>query len=60
MWVFGRAFGEAGEAGGPERLAVPALIEVVFRNGLGHSRIELRALIEVVGEGFLGGLFCNP
>ena len=57
LWVFGRAFGGAE---GPERLAVPTLIEVVFRNGLGHSRIELRSLIEVVGEAFRGGLFCNP
>ena len=54
-WNFGRA---CGEAGGPERSGAPALIEVLFRNGLGLSGIEPGALIEVVGEGFLGDLVC--
>jgi len=34
-WDFGRAYGGAG---GPERAGVPALIEVVFRNGLGLGK----------------------
>ena len=48
---------------GPEgccRLGVAALIEVVFWNRFGLGWIELRGLVEVVGEGFLGGLFCLP
>ena len=49
-----------GGADGPQGSGVPALVEVVFGNGLGLSGIELRALVEVVGEGFLGGLFCFP
>ena len=58
-WVFGRA---SGGAGGPERSGAPGLIEVVFRHGfrLGLGRIELGRLVEVVGEGSLGGLFCFP
>ena len=56
-WNFGRA---CGEAGGPERSGAPALIEVLFRNGLGLSGIEPGALIEVVGEGFLGDLLSFP
>jgi len=48
---------------GPEgccRLGVPALIEIVFGNGLGIGGVKLGALIEVVGEGFLGDLVCLP
>ena len=47
---------------GPEdqRSISPALIEVVVRNGLGLSGIEVGRLVEVVGERFLGGLFCFP
>ena len=42
------------------RLAVPALIQIVFGNRLGLGWIELGALVEVVGKGFLGGLVCMP
>jgi hypothetical protein len=35
-------------------------MEVVFRHGFGLSWIELGRLIEVVGEGFLGGLVGFP
>lgn len=42
------------------RLPLPALIEVVLRNGLGVGGIEIGGLIEVVGEGILGDLFCLP
>ena len=44
----------------PERSGLPALIEVVFWNRLGLGGIELGALVEVVGEGFLGDLVCLP
>ena len=42
------------------RSGTGTLIEVLFRNGLGLCGIELGALIEVVGEGFLDDLFCLP
>jgi hypothetical protein len=48
------------EGPGPERSGVPALVEVVFRNRLGLGGIELGALVEVVGEGFLDGLVVVP
>jgi hypothetical protein len=44
--------------GGDARLFSPALIEVVFRHGFRLSGIELRALVEVGGEGILGDLVC--
>ena len=44
----------------PDRSGVPALIEVVLRDRLGLGGIELGGLVEVVGEGFLGGLVCLP
>ena len=49
-----------GGAEGPERSGLPALIEIVFRNGLGLGGVEFGALVEVVGEGFLGDLVCFP
>ena len=44
---------------GPQGSGTAALIEVVFRKGLGLRGIELGGLVEVevVREGFLGGLF---
>jgi hypothetical protein len=44
----------------PERSGLPALIEVVFWNGFGLCGIELRALVEVVGEESLGELVVFP
>jgi hypothetical protein len=44
----------------PEGSGAPGLIEVVFWNGLGFGGIERGALVEVVGEGFLGDLVCFP
>ena len=44
----------------PERSGPPTLIEVVFWNRLGFGGIVLGALVEVVGEGFLGGLVFLP
>ena len=44
------------EGPGPERSCSPALIEVVVRDRLGLGGIERGALVEVVGEGFLGDL----
>ena len=38
----------------------PALIEVVFRDRVGLSGIESGGLVEVFGEGFLGGLVVVP
>ena len=64
--VLGRAGAFSGIPGAPaarpggERSGAPALIEVVFRDGLGLSGIERGALVEVVGEGFLGGLSGFP
>ena len=52
-WCSGRT---SGGAGGPQGSGTATLIEVVFRNGLGLGGIERGALVEVVGEGFLGGL----
>ena len=46
--------------GGDPRLFCPALIEVVVRDRFRFSGIERGALVEVVGEGFLGDLFCLP
>ena len=43
-----------------ERLGAPGLVEMVFRNGLRVGGIEVGTLVEVVGEGFLGGLFLFP
>ena len=40
----------------PEGSGVPALIEVVLRNGLGIGGIEVGGLVEVVGEQSLGDL----
>jgi len=67
-WVFGwgggglRVFGRTsgGGAGEPQGSGIAALIEVVFRNRLGLGGIELRALVEVVGKGFPGGLVVFP
>ncbi len=66
-WSFGCGGGEFGEsgrtcggAGGPEGSSLPALIEVVLRNGLGVCGIEPGGLIEVVGEGFVGDLVVFP
>jgi hypothetical protein len=42
--------------GGDPGLFSPALIKVVVRDRLRFSGIERGALVEVVGEGFLGGL----
>jgi hypothetical protein len=39
-------------------LPVWALIEVIVRHGFRLGGIELGRLVEVVGEGSLGGLFC--
>ena len=39
-------------------LSALALVEVIVGNGLRLGGIELGALIEVVGEGFLGDLIC--
>lgn len=50
----------SGGAGGDGRLFWPALIEVVFRQWFRLGGIERGALIEVVGERFLGGLFLFP
>ena len=57
LGVSGRASGGAGELEGS---GLPSLIEIVFRNGLGLGGVELGALVEVVGEGFLGDLVCFP
>jgi len=60
LWYGRRFSGNSGRtydgAGGPRRSGLPALIEVVFRNGLGLGGIERGVLVEVVGEGFLGDL----
>jgi hypothetical protein len=56
-WFSERTFGGAG---GPEGSDTAALIEIVFRSGFGLGGIELGALVEVVREGFLGGLVCLP
>ena len=45
---------------GPERSGARGLIEVVFMHGFRLGGIELGRWMEVVGEGFLGGLFCFP
>ena len=50
----------SGGACGETRSGAPALIEVVFRNGLRLGGIEFGGWVEVVGEGFLGGLFSFP
>ena len=47
----------SGGAEGTQGLRAPALIVVVLGNGLGIGGIEVGTLVEVVGEGFLGGLF---
>jgi hypothetical protein len=36
------------------------LVEVFFWNRLGVGGVEFGGLVEVVGEGFLGGLVCLP
>ena len=54
---YGRA---CGGAGGPERSGIPTLIENIVRNRLGLGGVEPGALVEAVGEGSLGGLFCLP
>jgi len=66
-WGFGCGGGELGEswracggAGGPEGSSLPALIEVVFRKGLGVGGIEPGGLVEVVEEESLGGLVVFP
>ena len=56
--VFGDSGRACGGAEGLKRFRAPALIEVVFWKGLGLGGIELGRLVEVVGEGFLGDLFC--
>ena len=43
-----------------EELSALVLIEVIVGNGLRLGGIELGALIEVVGEGIPGDLFCIP
>lgn len=45
----------AGAGSGP-RLGAPGLAEVVYRKGLGLGGFERGRLVEVVREGFLGGL----
>jgi len=44
--------------GGDPRLFSPTLIEVVLGYGLGLDGIERGGLVEVVGDGFLGGFVC--
>jgi hypothetical protein len=56
-WCSGRT---SGGADGPQGSGIAALIEVVVRDRFRFSGIELGALVEVVGEGFLGDLFCLP
>ena len=58
--VFGESIRACGGTGGPQGSCTAALVEVVFRNRLGVGGIELGGLVEVVGEGFLGGLVCFP
>ena len=48
----------SGGTDGPQGSGTAALIEVVLRNGFGLGGIEAGGLVEVVREGFLGGLFC--
>jgi len=57
-WIPKRTSG--GGVRGPRGSGTAALVEVVLRNRFGLGGIELRALVEVVREGFLGGLFCFP
>ena len=60
--VFGFEGHASGGAEGPKRLHTPALalVEVVSGDRLRLGRVEIRGLDEVVGEGFLGDLFCVP
>ena len=53
----GRACGGTGESEGS---GLPGLIEVIFRDRLGVGGIERGGLVEVVGEGCLGGLVVVP
>jgi hypothetical protein len=55
--VSGRASGGVGQ---PERSGAPARIEIILRHGLRLGGIKLGRLVEVVGEGLLGGLLCFP
>jgi len=55
--VFGFQGCAWGGAEGTQGLRAPALIVVVLGKGLGLCGIEVGTLVEVVGEGFLGGLF---
>jgi hypothetical protein len=55
--VFGDSGRACGRAGGPERSGAPGLIEVVFGQGFRLSGIRVGCLVEVVGEGFLDGLY---
>ena len=54
--VFGVSGHASGGAGEPEGSGAPGLIEIVFGKGIGLGGIELGALVEVVGEAFLGDL----
>ena len=54
--VFGNSGRTSGGAEGPRGSAPPALIEVVVRDRFRLSGIEGGRLVEVVGEGFPGGL----
>jgi hypothetical protein len=47
----------SGGARGPETSGPPALVEIVFWKALGLGGNKRGALIEVVGERFLGDLF---
>ena len=58
--VFGESIRASGGTGGPQGSCTAALVEVVFGNRLGVGGIELGGLVEVVGEGFLGGLVWFP
>ncbi len=49
--------GPGGESGDDSRYPSSGLIEVVFGDGLRLGGVELGGLIEVVGEGILGGVF---
>jgi hypothetical protein len=56
-WVSGRTSdGAEGSVGA----SLPAVVEIVFRNGLGVGGIEPGALVEAVGVRFLSDIFIFP